>query len=233
MAETEVKEKSKFGKRHYCGQCSFSNIRPCKVQEHITRRHTNNRPFKCTHSGCDYVTSTKTQLTQHRVHKHDAENATGDFRCDYDSCTYSSSRLQLVKLHARIHMTKPDDVELEKSTKFKCSKCNFKVAEQFRLNRHMKIHDSVPEVNLKCHLCEFKGRKEGGLKGHLRRIHNIPPRDAITCKSCDFTSFTVITMEKHESKCKGEMPYSCTKCDFKTSVMGNLYKHAETHLVQQ
>ena len=125
--------------------------------------------------------------------------------------------------------------EVEERERFECKECSVSFAFQITLakhNYHVHKKDTILAVDIKCLQCESKFSTKKSLKIHSMKVHGvykalIKSKEGGTCEACgkQFKKFLADHMrQKHTAPRK-----SCDKCDFKTTMTGNLKKHMKIH----
>ena len=211
-----------------CPKCEYTANHKRRMNQHIMRKHSKHRPYKCTHSNCKYATITPFELKNHmNIH-----NLDESYNCP--SCDKEFAFKTHLNKHVLLVHTLPDEEVKSRVTSHECPHCPAIFTKAVTLRKHVATHFDVIQADqpeLKCSICDFSSRNKMGLSNHMKRKHD-PKRDIYECTQCDFTAKAKTTFDTHIAKCKGEKPYSCNKCDFKSSLLRNLYKHSEIHFVQ-
>ncbi|XP_062544311.1 zinc finger protein 267-like [Armigeres subalbatus] len=133
-----------------CDLCEKRFHRKYDLANH-RRSHTNEKPYKCCHEGCDKAYKTRPGVTIHYRNQHSGEKL---YKCSYGGCDKSYACSQLLKVHVRKHT-------LEKP--FKCYYCEL----HFHSASHRSIHCSRRHVGLP------SGREWGKLNKHPKRSEDV------------------------------------------------------------
>ena len=209
-----------------CPKCEHTTNRQKHMKQHIMRKHSKYRPYKCSHSNCKYATISEFALEDH-MNVHTLEKS---FNCP--SCDKEYTTSAMLNKHVLIAHTLPDDEAQARVLTHECPHCPAIFSRALILRNHVASHLDVCQPEFKCSICNFSSNTKWRIGAHMKRTHvNVNVHHE--CTQCDFTAKMKTTFAAHVAKCKGEKPYTCNKCDFKSSVLGNLYKHSEIHFVGQ
>ena len=125
--------------------------------------------------------------------------------------------------------------EVEERERFECKECSVSFAFQITLakhNYHVHKKDTILAVDIKCLQCESKFSTKKSLKIHSMKVHGvykalIKSQEGGTCEACgkQFNKFLADHIRQNHTIPKK----SCDKCDFKTTMTGNLKKHMKIH----
>ena len=221
------KQKSlKCTKRRYeCDECEYSTNDKKTLKRHVIRKHTGNLPYKCEHSDCNFCAMKPSGLREHmKIHAKRQEH-------ECDMCDYRTNLKSSLSQHKKKkHFQGMSDEDLQAIVqRYKCSGCEYTCANPSNLEEHQSTHLPKDNKPFKCEKCSYSSSRRDLLAKHVASKHDgtVP---VLTCDKCDFTAGTKFTINKHVAKCKGEHPYTCNKCDYKTAVLKNLFSHAETHV---
>ena len=216
-------------KRYECDECEFStNVNRKALRRHVLRVHRKILQHKCDHHMCEYAASSPSALRVHkRVHANEKE-----FKCDL--CDYQANTKASIYTHKKTkHFIMMSDEDLvRRSQAYKCSRCAFTTYSSSHLRNHEATHISKEYKLHSCKICDFRGSRADHIRNHILSVHEKKEKTLLTCEKCDFTAKAQKTMQNHVSKCVGTHPYTCTKCEYKTAVLKNLYAHAETHVLK-
>ena len=216
-----------------CEKCSYVGKTRKYLRRHVIRKHTekSHLPYQCTECNCTFATSSLSYFKEHQ-NIHSPESS--PHKCTLCSATFNF-KAKLVE-HVKFDHCEDDEDVLKKATlrPFKCSVCEWKGPNQSKLTLHEMDHQPREMYRFKCPQCDYAtNRSDKTLKHHISNVHRSLIHESssfIDCTKCDFTAKAQATYDRHVAKCTGERPYGCTKCDYKSAVLGNLYKHAETHV---
>ena len=218
----------KCAKRKYeCDECEYSSNDKKILRRHVIRKHTGDLPYKCEYSNCNYGDWCPAGLREHmKVHANEKEYECNlcDYRCNLKTGLYK---------HKRDKHELSDEALQAKSQKYRCSQCGYTTGTPSKLAVHQATHLNPDKKPFRCEQCSYTACRKIEINRHMISKHGLgekKPRPVLTCEKCDFTAVAKTTIDKHVAKCKGAHPYTCTKCDYKTAVLKNLYSHAETHV---
>ena len=114
------------------------------------RVHTGEKPYACTHPGCDYRTSDCSTLARHmRVHTGEKPHV-----CTWPGCTYSTARSGDLARHRRMHTG-------EKPHKCAHIGCDYAASRTSHLAEHYRIHhhgEQPPQPKKRA----YRGRPNAG-----------------------------------------------------------------------
>ncbi|XP_076271150.1 uncharacterized protein LOC143202987 [Rhynchophorus ferrugineus] len=108
-----------------------------------------------------------------------------------------------------------------------CPTCSKVFKTNVKLNRHMKIHTTVPaDLPHKCKVCNKGFSHSGNFKIHMRIHNNERP---FKCPVCDRGCRQAQDLEKHMRTHTGERPHKCHICPKAFATSSNLIAHIRTH----
>ena len=154
-------------------------------QTNHQRKHTNTRPFKCSH--CNYAANFQECLREH-VKRH-ATNRLWKFSCDL--CSFKTDTKNIFKSHETIHTGElPLSCALcdyrcrfKRGLRghvfrkhcddkpFKCPHCVYQAAAKFILTEHIRNSHTLNKERLRCQYCTFDTVYKNNLKVHIKRKH--------------------------------------------------------------
>ena len=117
------------------------------------RTHTNEKPFKCTHPGCEARAYHPSALKIHEA----IHQGVKPFRCDYPGCDYSAACRGYLRRHSQTH-------DSNRERKFQCSLCTMRFYTGTGLKRHVFTH--TKEKPFKCTVCGYAAAHGTLLKRH-------------------------------------------------------------------
>ena len=178
-----------------CDLCSFSTPRSFNVRSHKISVHSDLRPWKCTHPGCNFEAKLKQNLKQHlRLHETSLELRKPHV-CTFTGCDYRASNKTALKSHVdRRHTTAT-------TKNFSCTLCPLKFYSKFELNAHIRRH--VKErCTSKCSYCNYRTHDGWTLRAHFRNVHK--PIGTFTCSSrgCKFRTNYKSSLTRHLNRHK-------------------------------
>ena len=205
-----------------CADCKFITKWKQNLATHRARVHNLEKQFTCHYAGCEIVCGYHADLATHIALTHAKEKM---YSCLY--CSYSTAD-EKTTLKDHMIMIHPSD----DTTALKCPECDYSTNSRKLLYAHSKVH--IFE-SFSCSQCKYVTTSWKSMRSHTKKQHGEAkkPKQVFECTLCDFTSTRRKTHDAHMAICKGEHPYCCSKCDFKTTLMANLYRHAESHFKKQ
>ena len=197
--------------------------------EYHTRVHNGEKPFQC--DQCEYKSSSKHLLKQHKQYKHEGrERIRDEGREDCKTC-WKNVKKCLMKKHEATHKMKA----------MKCEYCDANIKHRNSMKRHLiQVHGIVKgEIGKYNHNYERKvlkkecpicGKLVFKLKEHTLIHSNSEREKKFECTLCD-KKFT------HSSGLKGHTEqihsdtydYKCNVCDKKYKQRLLLYRHMKLH----
>ncbi|CAH1406359.1 unnamed protein product [Nezara viridula] len=176
----------------FCGQ-SFTKF---KLELH-RRKHTGERPFKCSEPGCDWSFASKGMLSSHsKVHSSDRPYA-----CDY--CSSSFKAAIHLSNHIKIHTgEKP----------YYCDLCDYSCIYKATLLTHRKRH--LKHYSVICEICGKGFYSVSDLKEHVSGHTGETP---FSCSECDQKFSNKYHLRKHKTivhntTLNSPVPVQCEKC---------------------
>ncbi|KAI9740680.1 MAG: Strongly-conserved Zn-finger binding protein (TFIIIA) [Claussenomyces sp. TS43310] len=148
--------------------CTKTFNRPARLTSHL-RSHTNERPFVCSHDGCDKAYMQEKHLIQHVKGSHTHERS---YQCDWDGCSKSFLTATRLRRHRAAH---------EGHERFRCTAyppCNQTFRKHQTLQRHIRS-DHLDLVPFPCTYiepntavaCNAGFDSSGSLRKHEERVH--------------------------------------------------------------
>ena len=197
----------------------------CDVCDHrftttrIMRRHKQavhgDDVFKCSQPGCQFSTSSKTNLSSHLKGFH---GTAGSFVCDNPGCTFRSTWRTSIANHKRqVHSE-------EKPLSCNYTACSYRAKTNAHLTRH-KVHLNIR--NKQCHVCEMAFNCKFNLKSHMA-THEGDGHEMAKCEDC---SASLRSKSSRETKPAAGIYFSCDHqgCDFKSRWQSSLCGHRKVH----
>lgn len=114
-------------KVHQCDQCDYNSLWATHLKVHM-RRHSGERPHKCTEDGCDYTAAQIANLRRHIQVKHVKK----DYNCTHPKCDYTTLNEACLKRHIQVKHERS-----HYATPRKCPKCEFKSHSYEALKKHI------------------------------------------------------------------------------------------------
>ena len=199
-------EKTKNGEKYQCNDCSKKFKKLTQVQDHVARKHVNEKPFKC--NQCDKSFGLWRHLSQHEA-CHSKK-----YQCNI--CGKKFSQKHNLKQHEPVHTG-------EKAFKCQHDGCGKSFTVKNTLVIHQRIHTG--EKPFECDICHKKFRHAGSLNDHKVVIHtNEKPYKCDECNKCYALKKQLISHKNmHTSK------YQCTICFKRHTRPSELKRHTESN----
>ncbi|KAI1769015.1 hypothetical protein GGR53DRAFT_475393 [Hypoxylon sp. FL1150] len=209
--------------------CTKTFNRPARLAAHI-RSHKNERPYKCTVSGCDKDYIEEKHLRQHMKGSHSGER---DHICPQPDCGKSFTTATRLRRHQAVH---------EGQERFRCRDfppCN----QSFRKHQTLQRHIRSEHLHVSPFPCDFKDSEtgyacgagfdnSGALRKHQEREHG---EIRFWCDECSAQSgddgrqqrvgFT--TMAQLQTHIK-QTHVNCMFCGLRFNGRSNLEEHIES-----
>lgn len=130
-----------------------------KMKRHKLIHHSDEKPFKCDHLGCNAAFSDGRILADHQNIHLDKK----PYKCEYCSEAFRSGAN--LRLH-RIRHTDPN--------RYHCKECKTSFVTKQALQKHNRRHTEDPD--LRPYACDFPGcnstfKQKDHVRNHVRRIH--------------------------------------------------------------
>ena len=140
--------------RYKCSKCGFSSYGHNQVQDHQRRRHYDEKQAKVvpiTCEDCDKKVShencpRKRKIKHHGI-KPENQYKEKEYKCDEAGCDVTAMTLcYLVRHKNMVHLG---------IQKYRCSQCEYRAYEKYRVQTHCKRHKDLLAVPLRigCSLC--------------------------------------------------------------------------------
>jgi KRAB domain-containing zinc finger protein len=107
---------------YQCSECSFKSKRRDRLLFHLRNKHRLEKPLKCSHPGCSYVSNDHRIMSKHKRQ----HSLIKRYVCS--KCSYASHQKGNLVRHMRVRHS------LERP--FACDKCTFKTAHKYSLKLH-------------------------------------------------------------------------------------------------
>ncbi|XP_023332288.1 zinc finger protein 665 isoform X2 [Eurytemora carolleeae] len=204
-------------------------VKDSKIKRTTRRKDKNNkiRNFSC--DLCDYVTSKKIRLADHKLVKHQGHR----YFCDQCESSFTDNR------NLRRHLK-----DLHEGQKYHCTECDYFATSQTQLKHHK---DSVHlGLQYPCDSCEYVSNSKYNLRKHKitqhsqgegslsneerpkiprsrRRNENVSGGIQYSCDQCDSVSFSKVSMKLHKQRHVNQ--FLCDQCPYISKTKSDLKKH--------
>ena len=183
-----------------CRFCDYSTREKTTLQNHESREHTGERPYKCDVTGCDYtgnVPKSVPKVTDWR-HIYRPLFRTTIFvslkhiiffwtNFEYDKAAASASlSAHKRNIHGGTHQKCPHqgcDYQTKRNERlivhirshtgerpYKCDQCEYAAVTSGNLKEHYRTHTG--EKPFKCPHCDYACRARGNLNNHIKNRHS-------------------------------------------------------------
>ena len=221
MAICEIK----FVKEFACPLCPYTSRLARRNLENHMVKHLDARPFHC--SQCEFKANTKHNLARHTTRNHTNYKTLRPYPCKICQRRYRTK--STLNHHLQCHLRYPSKsypkLDPSKLDKYSCEKCPYESKQRASVVTHQLVHSD--ERPFPCELCDWRFKTRRCLHSHLQRHKKDTLEKIYKCSTCDkafaFKSDWANHEKNHElRKTKG---FSCTLCDFKTSLPSCLSGH--------
>ena len=184
MEKKRTKHGPKYSSKNICAFCGYIAAYSFNLKEHIMRRHTNEKPFKCEECPLRFVQNS--ELTRHKRNRHTKELL---YKCEVCEERFKSlvlknmheDREHDIEVHCKLCNAvfyKKIDLRHHKRTvhgseqmiknAFSCDTCFRVFSSNEQLTRHKVQHKSHV-----CVICHLKLATSLDLRSHKRSVHNV------------------------------------------------------------
>ncbi|XP_043273998.1 zinc finger protein 37-like isoform X13 [Venturia canescens] len=184
-----------------CTMCDFTTKGPYYLQEHFTRKHTEEYKYECNICGKHYKSE-----RDYKAHMSNHED--GPQICDICGISYPGK----VSLYSHRYYK-----HTEKLKPFECTICKKRLVSEKNLTAHMLQHNQ----SYVCELCGMKFGRQAGLSKH-RKIHG---EKTFLCTVCGRAFANMTTQRVHMITHSGVRPYSCDVCGSSYTQRSSLMLH--------
>lgn len=186
----KAKEQRKLRMDKAGGICNICNKYYNWLNDHMTYRHSSDRPFVC--EVCGYPFKKKGDLVMHlRVH-------TGEAPYPCDICGKKFKQSGMRGIHRLTHFS---------DRPYHCSTCGKSFQTNKALSRHMMIHTT--DKDYRCEICSMTFKLRSYLKGHLKTHVN---DKRFVCDVCNKGFVQKTNLLSHRRTHTGEKPFTCKAC---------------------
>ena len=196
-----------------CQLCEARFTRRYNLQTH-GRKHSDERPFKCSFPPCTAMFKDKHTLAGHE------ETHTGKekpHQCEY--CSKSFNKKATLVRHKRVHTgDKP----------YLCKFCGFSCTQKQNLAIHERQH--TEEKPYRCEICDRGFYQWIQLQNH--KLDHTGARPYV-CDICGHSCKAKSYLKQHMSIHKSERPYKCDLCNFTSKRKENIRSHQVVHTTER
>nr|CAI5852376.1 unnamed protein product [Callosobruchus analis] len=220
-----------------CQYCDASFSSTQNLDNHIIKKHydfmasVNSKIHECTQ--CNYKTTIKHLLAEHVLKEHPEFIATLKSKIhECAQCNYKTAKRYLLSRHIMTHSSPRSEI-----CTLLCMHCNAPFKSRYKLSNHVlrKHPEHIDPVKVKtheCRRCSYKCLYKSELDRHMRTHTDT----VITCIHCYIGFKTMRSLNEHivrnHSKFLASVSckiYSCTYCQYKTTVKFNIQRHTAKH----
>ena len=156
----------------HCDQCEASFNKKEHLRRHQLSKHSDDKPFACSHTGCDRRFKRKDKLAEHeKMHSNDKP-----FMCDI--CGRGYRYKEGLRYHKKTH---------QRARQYTCSECNTQFTRPWMLRSHLTTVHHKDIKNSHAYQCEHCGKsfaRPERVKRHMEKDHNEQPAWKYFCSSC-------------------------------------------------
>ncbi|GBM05347.1 Transcription factor IIIA [Araneus ventricosus] len=145
------------------------------------------------------------------------------YYCPYENCTASYDRKDRYETHIRSHTGERPFI------------CSHEGCEKnFASSSHLKRHEDTHGSSYRCTIedCPEVLKTKATLKKHIRKVHlKIERHKVYTCTQCGREFNKHNTLQKHELRHSGQLPYKCSVEDCQKAFLtpSKLKRHMKVH----
>jgi len=144
------------------------------------------------------------------------------FQCDYEKCTYATTKSGNLKLHTRTHTG-------EKSFFCNFPSCGYSCSASNDLKAHQRTHTGERPFVCNFPLCGYAATQSSNLKAHIR-THTGEKSFVCNFPSCGYSCNASKDLKAHQRTHTGQKPFVCNfpLCGYAATQSSNLKKHIQS-----
>lgn len=176
--------------------CSKQLCSRKSLAEHFIRAHTNERPFPCPESDCEYRAKTERDMRKHRLSLHfDRMPEIVVYTCPYPGCNSQSGIKSQISRHFR------DAHRTDRLTQCPSSGCGYSAKTNAALNQHMlNFHGNDRPFPCPSSSCRYSSKTRGDLNRHVASGRHISFMFSCDEPGCGFKSVVQKLMDNHQEQ---------------------------------
>lgn len=184
-----------------CDMCDFTTKQSHYLQEHFTRKHTEEYKYQCSICGKNFK-------AERDYKAHMSNHETGPQVCDICGVSYPNK----ISLYSHKNYKHTDKVK-----PYECKICQKRLRTEKNLESHMQQHNQT----YVCEECGMKFARQAGLTKH-RKVHG---EKTVLCPVCGRAFACMTTQRVHMVTHSDVRPYICDVCGCSYTQRSSLMLH--------